>query len=222
MISREQFMEYYRSDKYSEELSPDDKVEVFKGSLAGESDITQKLLQDLADDYNSGKIIIVQDMGEDREAAKLFVQKIYHAAGKAKERYRSETGSELLLMMMNDASAPKLFAEMISLLDIRILSFEKEVSSPEYMPDTGWYIVFTGGTYEDYGFMYECTDTYEEVGDRFDGADIRSADDIKDLFEDNGAVICKDDASDLMAFIVGYKAYGLGYDMYDYEGSMLS
>jgi len=50
-ITREDFMAYYRSDKYVEELTVDDKIEVFLTSLPGSSDITYELLTQLCAEY---------------------------------------------------------------------------------------------------------------------------------------------------------------------------
>jgi len=50
-ITRQQFMEYFRSDAYSEELSADDCKEIFIGSLKGSSDFTPELLSELESNY---------------------------------------------------------------------------------------------------------------------------------------------------------------------------
>ena len=47
-------MEYFRSDKYSEELSPDDKLEVFLSSLQGSGDINPLLIENLLSEYSAG------------------------------------------------------------------------------------------------------------------------------------------------------------------------
>lgn len=52
MISKEQFFEYYRSDKYSTELTREEKQEVFLMSLEGSSDITVDLLFALCNEYD--------------------------------------------------------------------------------------------------------------------------------------------------------------------------
>jgi len=59
-ITREEFMAYYRSDRYSEELSPDDKMEVFMGSIHGSSDLTKSVLEELLSDYGNEDLIITQ------------------------------------------------------------------------------------------------------------------------------------------------------------------
>jgi hypothetical protein len=52
MITKEQFFQYYRSDKYSKELTRDEKIEVFLMSLEGSSDITIDLLFALCNEYD--------------------------------------------------------------------------------------------------------------------------------------------------------------------------
>jgi hypothetical protein len=52
MITKEQFFQYYRSDKYSNELTRDEKIEVFLMSLEGSSDITIDLLFALCNEYD--------------------------------------------------------------------------------------------------------------------------------------------------------------------------
>lgn len=52
MITKEQFFEYYRSDNYSNDLSREEKQEVFLMSLEGSSDITIDLLFALCNEYD--------------------------------------------------------------------------------------------------------------------------------------------------------------------------
>jgi len=52
MITKEQFFQYYRSDKYSHELTREEKIEVFLMSLEGSSDITIDLLFALCNEYD--------------------------------------------------------------------------------------------------------------------------------------------------------------------------
>jgi hypothetical protein len=52
MITKEQFFQYYRSDKYSQELTREEKIEVFLMSLEGSSDITIDLLFALCNEYD--------------------------------------------------------------------------------------------------------------------------------------------------------------------------
>ena len=53
MITREQFLEFFRSEQYSEQLSPDDMLEVFLSSLLGSSDINRENLELLCNNYGT-------------------------------------------------------------------------------------------------------------------------------------------------------------------------
>lgn len=61
IINREKFMEYFRSDDYGEELSTDDKIEIFINCLAGSSDITKELLNDVCDNYGGSLEQVMED-----------------------------------------------------------------------------------------------------------------------------------------------------------------
>ena len=52
-ITHAQFMAYFRSEDFDNEMSESDCEEVFLGSLKGQSDITYKLLNQLCSDYDS-------------------------------------------------------------------------------------------------------------------------------------------------------------------------
>ena len=51
-ITRQQFLEFFRSDDYYDQLSTDDCIEVFRTALKGSSDITAELLNDIISDYS--------------------------------------------------------------------------------------------------------------------------------------------------------------------------
>lgn len=53
LITREQFLEYFRSDKYNEDLDTDDCIEIFSTALKGSSDISAKLFNDIVSDYGA-------------------------------------------------------------------------------------------------------------------------------------------------------------------------
>lgn len=57
MISKEQFLEFFRSDSYNEQLTADECQEVFLTALKGASDITEELFQQVADEYDAGVIV---------------------------------------------------------------------------------------------------------------------------------------------------------------------
>lgn len=62
-ITREEFLAYFRSDAYSEELSADDCIEVFSTALKGSSDITYALLEAVCSDYDVNLNDLVQNQG---------------------------------------------------------------------------------------------------------------------------------------------------------------
>ena len=50
-ISTEDFMNFFRDSEKLNELTPDDRVEIFRTILVGSSDITMNLLNDVLGDY---------------------------------------------------------------------------------------------------------------------------------------------------------------------------
>lgn len=50
-ITKEQFLNYYRSEAYSEDMDEDECIEVFLDSLKGSTDITRQLLDTLCNRY---------------------------------------------------------------------------------------------------------------------------------------------------------------------------
>ena len=50
-ISREDFMKFFRDEEKLNELSVDDRIEIFRYILAGNSDFTKKLLDEVLSDY---------------------------------------------------------------------------------------------------------------------------------------------------------------------------
>lgn len=59
-ISREEFMKFFRDDEKLNELTVDDRIEVFSTILLGSSDLTKKLLDDILNDYSVDNIEIVE------------------------------------------------------------------------------------------------------------------------------------------------------------------
>ena len=55
-ITRQQFLEFFRSDDYYDQLSTDDCIEVFRTALKGASDITAELLNEIISDYGVGNL----------------------------------------------------------------------------------------------------------------------------------------------------------------------
>lgn len=58
-ISRKDFMSFFRDTEKLNELTADDRVEIFKTILLGSSDITKELLNDILKDYCINNIEIV-------------------------------------------------------------------------------------------------------------------------------------------------------------------
>ena len=50
-ITRNDFMHFFRNNEKLNELSTDDRLEIFKTVLVGNSDITKKLLDEVLIDY---------------------------------------------------------------------------------------------------------------------------------------------------------------------------
>lgn len=50
-IDRMQFMQFFRDDEKLNELTPDDRNEIFRTILLGNSDVTKKLLEEILIDY---------------------------------------------------------------------------------------------------------------------------------------------------------------------------
>ena len=55
-IARQQFLDFFRSDDYYDQLSTDDCIEVFRTALKGSSDITAELLNEIISDYGVGNL----------------------------------------------------------------------------------------------------------------------------------------------------------------------
>lgn len=59
-ISREDFMNFFRDDEKLNELTVDDRFEIFTQVLIGSSDITKKNLDELLSDYCVENIEIIE------------------------------------------------------------------------------------------------------------------------------------------------------------------
>ena len=51
-INREEFMRFFRNDEFLNQLTADDRIEIFTQILIGSSDISKELLNHLLLDYN--------------------------------------------------------------------------------------------------------------------------------------------------------------------------
>lgn len=63
-INREEFMNYFRDDEKLNELTPEDREEIFRTVLQGSSDITKSLLDDILTDYSVSNLEVIDTSGE--------------------------------------------------------------------------------------------------------------------------------------------------------------
>ena len=66
-ITREAFMQFFRDEEKLNELSPDDRIEIFSTILLGSSDITQALLEEVLKDYNVSNLEVIEAKDGDEE-----------------------------------------------------------------------------------------------------------------------------------------------------------
>jgi len=59
-ISREDFMKFFRDDEKLNELSVDDRVEIFRTILVGSSDLTKDLLNEILGDYCVDNLEVIE------------------------------------------------------------------------------------------------------------------------------------------------------------------
>lgn len=60
-ITREDFMKFFRDDEKLNELTVDDRIEIFRTILLGHSDITKELLDDILSDYSVTNLEIIEN-----------------------------------------------------------------------------------------------------------------------------------------------------------------
>lgn len=58
-ITRKDFMKFFRDDEKLNELTVDDRIEIFRTILLGKSDITKELLDDILTDYSVTNLEII-------------------------------------------------------------------------------------------------------------------------------------------------------------------
>lgn len=51
-ITREEFMMFFRNTEQLNQLTPDDRTEIFRTVLSGSSDLTKELLNEILKDYS--------------------------------------------------------------------------------------------------------------------------------------------------------------------------
>ncbi|KMQ70297.1 hypothetical protein [Chryseobacterium koreense] len=59
-IAREDFMKFFRDDEKLNELTADDRVEIFRTILIGNSDLTKELLNEILVDYDVSNLEIIK------------------------------------------------------------------------------------------------------------------------------------------------------------------
>jgi hypothetical protein len=59
-ISREDFMKFFRDDEKLNELTVDDRVEIFRTILVGSSDLTKNLLNEVLGDYCVDNLEVIE------------------------------------------------------------------------------------------------------------------------------------------------------------------
>ena len=62
-FTRDDFMDFFRDDEKLNELTVDDRIEIFRTILVGSSDITKELLDEILSDYSVTNLEII-DNGE--------------------------------------------------------------------------------------------------------------------------------------------------------------
>jgi len=80
-FNRDDFMSFFRDENALNTLSNDDRIEIFKSILAGSSDLTVTLLDELLKNYNASEIIVL-------DAPSLEAQPIPSSAITALEKVR--------------------------------------------------------------------------------------------------------------------------------------
>lgn len=59
-ISREDFMKFFRDTEKLNELTQDDRVEIFRTVLLGSSDLTMDLLNEILEDYSVDNLEVIE------------------------------------------------------------------------------------------------------------------------------------------------------------------
>ncbi len=59
-LNREQFMNFFRNDELLNQLSPDDRIEIFSQILLGSGDISKERLNSLLSDYSVDNLYVTE------------------------------------------------------------------------------------------------------------------------------------------------------------------
>ncbi len=60
-ITREEMMIFFRDNEKLNDLTPDDRVEIFRTILLGSSDFSKKLIDEILSDYSVDNISVIED-----------------------------------------------------------------------------------------------------------------------------------------------------------------
>ncbi|WP_226064716.1 hypothetical protein [Kaistella polysaccharea] len=63
-ISREDFVKFFRDDEKLNELTADDRIEIFRTILIGNSDFSKKLSEEIFQDYSVSNLEIIDNTEE--------------------------------------------------------------------------------------------------------------------------------------------------------------
>jgi len=74
LISREQFLDYWRSSKSDEELSADDRNELFVSAPMGACDVDKKTLDEIISDFCIENLMVIE-ANDDNEFTKEHFDK---------------------------------------------------------------------------------------------------------------------------------------------------
>jgi hypothetical protein len=106
------------------------------------------------------------------------VEKIFNDIRKT---YIDIEGKKLLKEILSDKDCPQFLKDIAITFKFSKVKFEKVIISEDYMPDFGKYIIFEGalnGKQTDFGFLFENSETFTELTDRFDGIEFQSEEDL--------------------------------------------
>jgi hypothetical protein len=59
-LTREDFMKFFRDNEKLNELSVDDRIEIFRTILIGSSDLTKDLLNEILGDYSVDNLEVIE------------------------------------------------------------------------------------------------------------------------------------------------------------------
>lgn len=60
IMTREDFMRFFRNTEKLNELTVDDRIEIFRTILVGSSDLSKDLLNEILGDYNVNNLEIIE------------------------------------------------------------------------------------------------------------------------------------------------------------------